>query len=411
MAKKKQKSKIADAKLNALTQRKTASQNQIDRLQSQITSLQKQYTQEKKNKNAASEIENSYKKNRMTHLLSLNKTFAELKKTIKLTSNTAFENKLSNLRITLSKTREKLLQTYKAITNRQEELKKQEASNKTKRSLTSGNKKEVTYNANLKRANQEIPLKPKFSPLYSPTFNTGTITFEAEWDNVGFADGFITIKHNGHWYRKDIVQSKKYLDEIKRFYKFHNIPKLKVILRDSIIYTIENQEVLFYHIDFLGIAAPNFGFIKLSPFRQKYWKKYTKQYYKVNLPFVFHTHTLKRLCEYCDPDLPIIPVGEAIINSSGLKVVHNSFLFPMKSKTGYSIVWESIEEAKASYIFSLNTFADKDIQTLFDYIAGDTPNKRWTLINSKSLQDRLKMKNRIFHTDLSLWDYEIRLLS
>jgi hypothetical protein len=102
------------------------------------------------------------------------------------------------------------------------------------------------------------------------------------------------------------------------------------------------------------------------------------------------------------PDLPIIPVGEAIINSSGLKVVHNSFLFPMKSKTGYSIVWESIEEAKASYIFSLNTFADKDIQTLFDYIAGDKPNKRWTLINSKSLQDRLKMKNRIFHTDLSL---------
>jgi len=410
MAKKKQKNKIADAKLNALTQQKKASQNQIDRLQSQITSLQRQYEQEKKNRNAASEIENSYKKNRMTHLLNLNKTYTELKKTIKLTSSSTFENKLSNLRATVSKTRKKLLQADKEIANRHDELKKQEALNKSKKLLTSTNKKQATPKPNKKKNTQETHSKPKFSPIYSPTFNVGTVTFDAEWENVGFADGFITIKHKGHWYRKYIIQSKKYLNEIKHFYKFHNVPKLRIILSGSTIKTIENQEVLFYHIDFLNIAASNFGFIKLSPFRLKNWKKYTKQYYKINLSFVFHTQTLKRLCEYCDPNLPIIPVGEAVINSSGSKTIHNSFLFPMKSKTGHSIVWESIEEAKASYIFSLNSFSDKDVQTLFDYIAGDTPNKRWTLINSKMLQERLKMKSRVVHTDLSSWDFEIRLL-
>lgn len=398
MAKKKQKTKIADVKLNALTQQRKASKNQIDRLQSQIISLQKQHEQEKKNRSAASEIENSYKKSKMTHLLNLNKTYTELKKSLKLTSGVTFENKLTNLRATLSKAKEKIIQIEKEITNRQEELKKQENLNKSKKSLTK------------KTINPKISSKPQFSPLYSPTFNVGTITFDAEWENVGFADGFITIKHNGHWYRKDIPQSKKYLNEIKHFYKFHNVPKLKIILSGSIVKSIENQEVLFYHIDFLNIAASNFGFITLNPFRLKNWKKYTKQHYKTNLPFLFHTHTLKKLCEYCDPNLPIIPVGETVINSSGTKTIHNSFLFPIKTKVGHSIVWESIEEAKASYVFSINSFADTDVQILFDYIAGDTTNKRWTLINSKSLQVKLKMKCRLLHTDLSSWDNEIRKL-
>jgi len=398
MAKKKQKNKIVDTKLNSLIQQRKASQKQIDHIQSQITSLQKQHELEMGNRSAVSEIENSYKKNKMTHLLNLNKTYTVLKNSIRLTSVKTIENNLTNLRATLPKAKEKIIQIKKEISNIKSELKTQENLSKTPKLL------------NEKTTIQKISLHPQFSSLYSGTFISGTKTFDAEWENVGFADGYITIKYNGHWYCKEIAQSKKYLNEIKHFYKFHNVPKLKIIISGSVIKTIENQEVLFYHIDFLHIAASNFGFITLSPFLLENWKKYTKQHYKKNLSFLFHTYTLKKLCEYCDSNLPIIPVGETVINSIGSKTIHNSFLFPIKTKVGYFIVWESIEEAKASYIFILKSFSDKDVQILFEYIAGDTPNKRQNLINSKSLQVKLNMKCRVLHKDISTWDNEIRLL-
>lgn len=60
------------------------------------------------------------------------------------------------------------------------------------------------------------------------------------------------------------------------------------------------------------------------------WKKFTKSYYKDYLPFAFHTRSLKKLCEICEDNYPIIPVPEAVINSNGSKVIHNSFLFPIK---------------------------------------------------------------------------------
>jgi len=345
----------------------------------------------------------------MSHLLSLNKKYSELKRTIKITKNSTLESKLSNLRTMVSKKKGKLLVIDKEITNRQVELKKQMDLAKPKKQIALTNNKQTT-SLTKKNNIKEAPSNPKFSPQYTQSVNVGKVIFDAEWDNVSFGDGFIHIKHNGRLYRKDLIQSKKYLNEIKHFYKFHNVPKLRVILYGSIVKAIENQEVLFYHIDFLTIAASNFGIILIKPFRLQDWKKYTKQFYKTNLSFVFHSYTLKRLCEYCDPNLPIIPVGEVVINSNGSKTIHNSFLFPIKAKTGHSIVWESIEESKASYVFSVTAFTDKEVQTLFDYIAGDTPQKRMTLINSKMLQNRLKMKCRILHTEFSAWDIGIRIL-
>lgn len=407
---KKKKSKLTDVKLDSLIGGKITFQNQIRRHLSQIDSLKRQWGQEKGNRSVVCEIENSYKKKGITHLLKFNTKYIELKKTIKITNSKTFENMLSSLRRTLSETRKKLSQADKEIRERQEELRKQEATNKFRQKPVLWDKKEITSKPSKKKQNQGNLSKAQSSQLCSPAINVISKIFYAEWENVKFANGFILIEHNGRSYRKEVPQSKKYLNEIKHYYKFHNIPKLKVIFSGSIIKDIENQEVLFFHIDFLSITASSFGLIKLSSFQLSKWTKYKKQYYKTNLPFVFHTYTLERLCEYCDPDLPIIPVGEVVINRSGSKTVHNSFLFPIKSKVGHSIVWESTEEAKASYVFSLNSFTDKEVQTIFNYIAGDTPNKRSTLINSKSLQDTLKMKNRVFHKDLTFWDYEIRQL-
>lgn len=407
MAKNKQKSKIADVRLNTLTQKKKAYESQIHSLQSQIKKLQ---SQNKSERNEVNEIENSFKRNNISHLRHFNKNYNALKKSIKITSSSTLDKRLSNLKSEISQTKQKLLQTDKEIASRQNELKKQDELIRRAKLIGLPTSQPLAHKPNKPKSKKDNPSSPKFSPLYSPTNEGSILTFEAEWEDLSFADGSISIKHEGHSYIKPVSQSKKYLNSIKHYYKFNNVPKLKIITNGNKIKVIENQEVLFYHIDFLNIAASNFGIIKLDPFQLKNWKKYTKEYYQTKLPFVFQTITLKLLCEYCDPDLPIIPVGEAIINSMGPQTIHNSFLFPLKSDVGNFLVWESIEEKKASYVFSLTSFSDKELQTLFDYIAGDTTNKRETLINSKMLRDSLKMKVRVLHTDLSEWTRKIRLL-
>jgi hypothetical protein len=242
-------------------------------------------------------------------------------------------------------------------------------------------------------------------------FNNYPITdvFEAEWDNVIFHDGRITIKHNLATYERYIRQSKKYLNEIKQYYKIHNVPKLLITVKNSRI-TIENEEILFYHIDFLSVSAANFGYIKLPKLDLNNWSKYTKSHYITHLPFLFHNRTLQKLCEYCDSNLPIVPVGEVIINSYGASKIDNSFLFPIKSRNGYLVVWESVEEGKASYVFLVDSYTNENVQNLFDYIAGDRINKRSTLFYSRELQTKLNMKDRLLHTDLHEWEYRLKRL-
>jgi len=373
---KNKKNNVINPRLNALEKQINGLQNQIDGVQFLITCMESRYKRETHQRNVAQSIKDL--------------------ETLEFKSYEVFVDRLSNLKVTLINATERFNLTEKEIDKAKKELKNAAAASIT---LKPTNKRKLGKISNA-----------KFSPSYLTGFKTDTVSFEADWENVNFGDGFIIIKYNEQWYRRAIGQSKKYLNEIKHFYRFHGVPRLRVTINGSLITLIENQEVLFYHIDFFKIAASNFGFIESTPLVLENWKRYTKLYFKKSLPFAFHTYSLKRLCEYCARDLPIIPVGEVVINSNGLKTIQNSFLFPMKSKKGYSIVWESVEEGKASYIFSVGSFADKDLQFLFDYIAGETPNKRQTLINSKSLQGKLKMKNRIFHTDMLSWEDDIQLL-
>lgn len=285
------------------------------------------------------------------------------------------------------------------------DFKKDKPLDKTKESNLIKRKKK-----NTKKLLQKVN-KTKSSPIKQTalTKEESILKFNVDWENVFFEENKILLKHNNRWYQKYIPKCKKHLNKLKHYYKFHNVPKLKIKVKGEEV-LIENEEVLFYHIDFLNITASNFFDFKLPKLNIENWARYTKKHYKKHLPFLFHTYTLKKLCEYCDGGLPIIPVGEAVINSSGASTIHDSFLFPIKSKDGYVIVWESIEEGKASYVFSLKSYSNKDLQTVFNYIAGNTHNKRLSLLRSKELQHKLKMKERILHTDYSDWENNIKSL-
>ena len=369
--------------------------------------VEKQHIQEKLNLDNLKSTENSYKKNQVGRYLSFNQN-SELKKTTSQSNKDNIENNLLKLSDDLSKAKMELAKISQEISKKRKELKIQKGTQETNKSTNLENNSNKTVRSNKRKKKNRRLSRVNISPSSISNINNTITAFDAEWQNVFFGDGYITIKFKDHWYRKDIIQSKKFVNDIKHYYTFHNVPKLRVILEGLTIKTIENQEVLFYHIDFLSVTALSFGIVKLEPFQINKWKIYTKYYYKIYLPFLFHTDTLKRLSEYCDTNLQIIPIGERVINSNGFQVIRNSYLFPMKSKVGVYLIWESVEEATASYVFHLSFFDNENIQNIFDYIAGDTINKRSTLVNSKSLQAKLKMAKRILHTDLASWDFEVR---
>lgn len=363
----------------------------INKLKSVIQKEQKNTISLETKKKRIQEIEKSFKKNGIINQLKYNNEYNDLKNNNKknTTSSKKHKNELLKLEADLVKIEKNIEQLQKEI----------EKKAKAKKALT-----KETKSTTIEKTQTNTVLKQLITKRPSISYS-----FEVDWDNIFFKNRKITIRHINQLYDKYIPESKEFLNEIKHYYKFHNVPKLKVLIEKERV-IIQNEEVLFYHIDFLNITASNFGYLQLPKLNIDKWKKYNKQYYKSNLTFLLHTHTLKKLCEYSVPKLPIIPVGEAVISSNGSSTIHNSFLFPLKSKTGFLLIWESIEEGKASYVFSINSYSNKSIQNIFNYIAGETQNKRSSLLSSQDLQNKLNMKERILHTDLNSWEMEIRQL-
>lgn len=221
-----------------------------------------------------------------------------------------------------------------------------------------------------------------------------------EWGNISFFDEYVEIKINHHYRKFRVEQSRKYLDNIKHYYSFRNIPKLEVVVFGTEIKEIKNIEILFYHIDFLTIVGHSF---ETESFEITKLKRYDKAYFLKFLPFVFTKNSLSFLCEICDENFPIIPMPELIIGRNETKVIQDSFLFKCNNK----LIWESIEHSKASYVFEFNNF-DEDAQRLFDYITHEKIiNKRQKLIHSYELKKELMFYKRIYHNNFYEWKNEI----
>jgi hypothetical protein len=400
-------------------QKKLIQLNKIESLELKISTLLKDVHENEKNKVEFKKIENSFKREKLSNVLGLNKTYTELKRKIKIVDSNSIMKKINilNEQLLQEKIKERkkddLIEKKLAKKHEQKELKEQEKSTTQKES----NENIIIQEQNLisssrkkKRKKNNIPKKENFSPIFQQPSLTEELIIEPAWNNVFFKDGYIVIKHQEKYYQiQKITNSKSYLNNIKGYYDFHKVPRLRIIISRK-GNKIENEEILFYHIAFLNTTASIFDFIKLEPFQMNFWKKYNSKYYKKNLPFAFQSETLKKLCEYSDPELPIIPVGEIVYGLNKKIKIHNSFLFPLKSKVNQFIIWESIEEPKASYVFSINSSINNEIQTIFNFIVSKIPNKRSELINKYSLQKELNFSNRIFHNDLKSWDSKIKEL-
>lgn len=264
----------------------------------------------------------------------------------------------------------------------------------------------------MKEQPKEQALKPSLAtPLIGNKKNDlDYVLLTPSWEDVYFADGYVLVRYNNRSYKKYVSEAKKFFNDIKSHYTFMNVPRLQVVIRGPVISEIKNEEVLFFHIELFSASGSVFDHSYVSDKKIYNWSKYTKGYYRKHLPFALHSHCLTKLCKVCDPTLPIIPVSEVVINSKGSKSIHNSFLFPVRTKSGVKVVWESVEDSKASYVFEIKGDYWACAQKIYDYISGETVNKRSTLVANSDLKSQLNMKPRVMHTDLFTWELGIKSL-
>jgi hypothetical protein len=282
-----------------------------------------------------------------------------------------------------------------------------------KKNLKILNKTVESYMLNIKRERQALAKMGHSLNKTAHIFNENAIQTQitVEWENITFEDSFIRVKYSSKSLEKfQVENSKQSLNIIKSHYKFRNAPKLILKISENRIVKIENIEVLFYYIQFLKNAGTIFRKLlnkTIVNFIQ--YKGYHKSYYKKHLPEIFLPRCFTFLCKHSSDDLQIIPIPETVINSSGSKQIHDSFLFPILKHTCIYWYWESVEESKATYLFLTDkSDFESNIQTVYDYLTGSTINKRETLIHDKKLQLQLGMANRLMHTDFESWKNEVR---
>lgn len=378
----------SEAKLNRIYNLNRKLNNELREINSKISILEENLKKVTFNKKKIAEIEKEYRNKNLLPQLKFHSDYNELKDFIKINSQDTLRDYEMHI-ITLN-------QSIRKNTENSIEIKKRIAEQKSLEIKTENNTQEAINRL-------KLILTPREKTLNNDPKNK--LEIEVEWKNISFRNGFIEFSYKYNIYKHFVKNSINCLNQIKHYYSFHNVPKLKIQIEGNSIIKIINEEVLFFNIDFLTVVGSNFGFVKIENLEITRWLKYNKDYYRIKLPYVMHTFTLKKLCEFSNTNLPIIPVAEVVINSSSSKQIHNSFLFIFKNQREFVAVWESVQESKASYVFSLGDLRTKDvrIQNIFNYIVGETINKRNLLINNKKLKSELYLLNRIYHSDFEMW--------
>jgi hypothetical protein len=310
----------------------------------------------------------------------------------------------------------KIKNEIKLLENKITNLDSKIKTSKSSEQMVAFKKNKITYLNKIADFQQLLPKLESALARVNANNNLLINIVEIDWRDINFLKDAITVKQNGQLSHKFWVENvQPSLNAIKAHYKFNDAPKLKVEIKNNEIQRILNIEVLFYYLKILENAGSLFSEKLLSPipiFGR--YQLYTKSYYCRHLPTLFLPKCFNFLCEYTTNNLPIIPVPENTISYNGMPQIHDSFLFPLIRTKSIYWCWESAEEtiSKATYLFKTpsNNF-ELQLQMVYDYLTGDTVNKRDTLIHAHELKRVLGFVDRIYHTDFDEWKRKVRMYS
>lgn len=227
-----------------------------------------------------------------------------------------------------------------------------------------------------------------------------------EWSKMKFGDGFISVNILGHLLSLHSMSSKEYLNNIKDKYIFSDTPQIIVSIKNG-QGRLVNEQVLNYHIGYFEVARlTNSGVMERS-FELFKIGGQNVRIFASQFPHYFKDKCFQFLCSRCSDDDKIFPLHERVIHSNQTEKICESFLFPFKGRFSNYVIWESIYESRATYIFQFDITDLKAMNKLFVFLTGEKINKRETLRSSPRLQENLHFQRMIPHSDFQQWKWEL----
>jgi len=235
------------------------------------------------------------------------------------------------------------------------------------------------------------------------------------WDKINFEDNSITISDGRHYYTFITTLSKKSYNYIKPFLLRLNLPPIIITIANGQILDIKNQtefekgfefiklENLIYEIPqvyeeekFITLSRKGIS-LSNSEITNAYKLKFKNQYFKF-------------LCEIQDEKFKLIPVAESTFHSNGHLIFEEGFLFTIKSKKDYILIWENINTSRATYIFKI---MEKDyylsVYQILLYLLKESLNKRLTLKRNKKVAfSNFQAFATINHESIEDWSMKIQ---
>ncbi len=230
--------------------------------------------------------------------------------------------------------------------------------------------------------------------------------YSVDWNKIKFGDGVITADIRGYKLSLNSISSRKYLNNIKDKYIFSETPRILILIENG-QGRLVNEQVLNYHIGYFEVAILTYRNDNVKSFELFKFRGQNVRFYASRFPHYFKDKCFQFLCSRCSDDDKIFPLHERVIHSNQTEKICESFLFPFKGRFSNYVVWESIYESRATYIFQFDIKDLKAMNKLFIFLTGETINKRETLRSSPRLQENLHYRRMIPHADFQQWKSEI----
>lgn len=230
--------------------------------------------------------------------------------------------------------------------------------------------------------------------------------YSIDWGKLKFGDGFIKVNILSHVLNLHSISSKDYLNNIKDKYIFSETPKIIVSIENG-QGRVVNEHVLNYHITYFEIENLNNRGNIAKSFELFKIRGQNVRIFASQFPHYFKDKCFQFLCFKCRDDDKIFPLHERVIHSNQSEKICESFLFPFKGRISNYVIWESVYESRATYIFDFEITDFLALKKLFIFLTGETINKRENLRSSPRLQENLHYLRMIPHADFKQWKWEL----
>jgi hypothetical protein len=236
--------------------------------------------------------------------------------------------------------------------------------------------KKVTY---ILDKEPHLITKPTQDNLNNVTDSTEKIDLSISWHEVIFNTGFFKT----HQYTISLPRSQKSFNQLKPYLSvFRNTClELRVDPKTQKVLEVKNAEVLDQVFDRLEIeqALTSADIKNPDYFARTLLGRWSNERLIRAYAPESRSLYLKHLCGAYSSNYRIVPVREHRRNESNDTVTtEDAFLFPIHGHRYVYILWESVEDKRATYVFRCtpSNYAAA-VQKVFDYVASDEiTNKR-----------------------------------